>query len=61
MILKINCKYVEEYARCKNLNVERSVFGMGPRMCMMHNDKDCKYQEKVPKGAAPPPPMKRRS
>lgn len=59
MILKINCKHNNKGAWCTNKNIKRSLFGLGARCCIEHNDGVCELKEKFKKGA--PPPLIRRS
>lgn len=53
MPININCKYNDNGAWCKNLNIKRSLFGLGARCCVLFPDKFlsnlCKYQEKYRK------------
>lgn len=59
MIRKINCIYFKNGGYCSNEKVKKSFFGIGARLCSEHFDVQCDIQEKSPKQAAPPPPMKR--
>ncbi len=62
MMHKINCKYNDRGAWCKNIAIKRSVFGLGARCCILFNYgklKHCDLQVISPKPAAPPPPPKR--
>lgn len=38
---KINCEYNDKSAWCTNKNIKRSLFGLGARICLEHNDKEC--------------------
>ena len=58
MKVKINCKHNDGGAWCKCQHVKRSLFGLGARMCLVFNNKLCKFQEEFPKPKAPPPPPK---
>jgi len=55
MIKRINCKHNDNGAWCTNINVKRSLFGIGARCCSEYNDKECNLKELRAKKGNPPP------
>lgn len=37
--VKINCIYNSDVSWCTNKNIKRSLFGVGARCCVLHDDK----------------------
>lgn len=62
MVIKIPCKYNNKGAWCTNLMVDRSLYGLGARCCVLypHNNGKCKYQDLGKKPPPPPPPPPKR-
>jgi len=58
MIVKVNCIYNNSGAWCKNKNIYRSLFGIGARVCPVHNGGVCSLQIKKKKRAVAPAPAK---
>jgi hypothetical protein len=58
-MLKINCKYNDRGAWCKNKNIKRSLFGIGVRCCVEypHENKSCESKIKFPRPILPPKPI----
>ena len=61
MMIKVNCKWNDQGAWCKNKEIKRSLFGFGARCCIEYgNNKTCQFKELGPKPTKPPPcPPKR--
>ena len=49
MYKKINCRMNDQDAWCKDKRVKRSLFGLGARCCLEHNDQKCEYKDPVGK------------
>lgn len=48
MHIKVNCKYNDQGAWCKNSNIKRSLWGLGARCCVLYPPDEkpsCNYQE----------------
>lgn len=59
MILKINCIYNDDNAWCTNKNIKRSIFGIGARVCLEHNNKKCEYKDIGKRPRVKPAPIKK--
>ena len=57
MQIKVNCKYNDHGAWCRNENVKRSLWGLGARCCIEYpyNKNTCKYIDKYKR---PNPPAR---
>jgi len=64
MMIKVNCIYNNKGAWCNNLNINKSLFGLGARCCSEYPNSSelCPHQEKVrkPSSPSPSPPLKRK-
>jgi len=61
MFIRPSCKFFNEYFRCSNPKVKRSLFGFGPRMCVYEIDRVyCQYMElkERPRHIPHPPPLR---
>lgn len=58
MIVKVNCTYNNSGAWCRNKNIYRSLFGLGARICPVHNGGTCSLQIKKERMTPPPAPTK---
>jgi hypothetical protein len=58
----INCIYNYSFTKCRNRHIKRSLFGIGPRMCILYNEDEasCKYQVCFTQPPPPPPPPSKR-
>lgn len=45
MRININCRKIRDGIYCKDTRVKRSLFGIGPRMCLEIDGKRCPYRE----------------
>ncbi len=52
-MINVNCIYNEKGAWCTNLNVKRSLFGLGARCCSEYKELSCR---KCPHSEANPRP-----
>jgi hypothetical protein len=55
--LHINCVYFEDFGRCSNKNVKKSLFGIGPRYCSETERPfhlKCPYMKEHPRPISPP-------
>ncbi len=45
MQVNVNCQYNNDRYRCKNERVRRSLFGLGPRICIDYpREQGCQYR-----------------
>ena len=60
MGINVNCRHNDHGAWCKNLNIKRSLFGVGARRCVLYPylSGNCQYQERYPKPNISPRPQK---
>lgn len=58
MQIKINCRKNDQGVWCKDKRVKRSLCGIGARLCLVAEGKDCPYQDKYPR-PVPPSPQKK--
>lgn len=56
-MISINCIH-NDYTLCTNLKIKRTFWGLGPRMCIAHNniENKCEYMEKWKRIIFPPSP-----
>ena len=45
MGININCKKNNSGVWCKDKRIKRSLFGLGARMCLVAEGKECNYQD----------------
>ncbi len=61
MMKRINCKFNDNGAWCTNLNIKKSLWGIGSRCCIEYpdyNPKKCEFKEEHSRPSAPPAPPK---
>ena len=52
-MMRINCKSNDGGFWCKDLRVKRSLLGIGKRMCLLAENKECPFRERFPQSPAP--------
>ena len=58
MQVNVNCRQNDSKAWCKDKRVPRSLFGLGARVCCMHNGTPCPFQDPYNKPINHPPGQK---
>lgn len=57
MTKNVNCRWNDRGAWCTNKKVKRSLFGIGARCCIEHdNNKTCQFKDPWQRPTGPPPP-----